>query len=145
MFMNNISRIPTAALVEQALYSDDHAFNSSVDNNKTLMRRIEATDGLIDQIVYRLYGLNEKEIKIVEESASGKLKKIPVITLENIENQIFSFNNLQEKAFISNRISLAIFEKPFLQFLANSLSSRKKSIGFISFRFVINSRKMRSS
>jgi len=32
------------------------------------MGRIEATDGLIDQIVYRLYGLTDDEIKIVEES-----------------------------------------------------------------------------
>ncbi|MDP2765961.1 MAG: hypothetical protein Q8O41_00690 [Candidatus Methanoperedens sp.] len=36
-----------------------------------LLKRIEATDGLIDQIVYRLYGLTEDEIKIVEESISG--------------------------------------------------------------------------
>jgi hypothetical protein len=30
------------------------------------------TDGLIDQIVYKLYGLTEDEIRIVEESVSGK-------------------------------------------------------------------------
>lgn len=36
------------------------------------MKRIEATDMLIDQIVYRLYGLNEDEIKIVEGSISGE-------------------------------------------------------------------------
>jgi hypothetical protein len=31
-----------------------------------LLKRIEATDILIDQIVYKLYGLTEEEIKIVE-------------------------------------------------------------------------------
>ena len=30
-------------------------------------RRIEATDGEIDALVYELYGLSEEEIKIVEE------------------------------------------------------------------------------
>ncbi len=33
-----------------------------------LMSRIEATDRVIDQIVYRLYGLTEEEIEIVEKS-----------------------------------------------------------------------------
>jgi len=32
------------------------------------MGRIEATDELIDQIVYRLYGLTEEDIEIVEKS-----------------------------------------------------------------------------
>jgi len=31
-----------------------------------LMTGIEATDQLIDQIVYRLYGLTEEEITVVE-------------------------------------------------------------------------------
>jgi hypothetical protein len=30
------------------------------------MERIAATDGLIDRIVYKLYGLTEEEIGIVE-------------------------------------------------------------------------------
>jgi len=34
-------------------------------------RRIAATDGEIDQLVYQPYGLTDKEIKIVEE-ATGK-------------------------------------------------------------------------
>ena len=33
-----------------------------------LAGRLAATDYLIDQIVYRLYGLTEEEIAIVEES-----------------------------------------------------------------------------
>lgn len=42
--------------------------NASVSKLAPLMGRIEATDGLIDGIVYRLYGLTADEIKIVEES-----------------------------------------------------------------------------
>lgn len=37
-------------------------------NYKELVDRIEATDKLIDQIVYRLYGLTDEEIRIVEEA-----------------------------------------------------------------------------
>jgi hypothetical protein len=33
---------------------------------RALVERIEATDELIDQIVYRLYGLTEEEIAVVE-------------------------------------------------------------------------------
>jgi len=46
-------------------------FNTSVGKLAPLLKRIQATDGLIDQIVYKLYGLTEDEIKIVEESISG--------------------------------------------------------------------------
>ncbi|MDP2767207.1 MAG: TaqI-like C-terminal specificity domain-containing protein [Candidatus Methanoperedens sp.] len=42
-------------------------YTDSVGKLAPLMRRIEATDGLIDQIVYKLYGLTADEIKIVEE------------------------------------------------------------------------------
>lgn len=45
-------------------------YNASVGKLAPLLGRIEATDGLIDAIVYRLYGLTEEEIKIVEESVS---------------------------------------------------------------------------
>ncbi|MGA9098380.1 MAG: hypothetical protein WB392_05550 [Methanotrichaceae archaeon] len=37
-----------------------------------LRDRIEKTDRLIDQIVYRLYGLTEEEIGIVEGKTIGK-------------------------------------------------------------------------
>jgi hypothetical protein len=47
-------------------------FNVSVGKLAPLLKRIEATDGLIDQIVYRLYGLSEDEIKIVEGRISGE-------------------------------------------------------------------------
>ncbi|MDO9097608.1 MAG: hypothetical protein Q7U60_05770, partial [Candidatus Methanoperedens sp.] len=47
-------------------------FNTSVGKLAPLLKRIEATDGLIDAIVYRLYGLTEEEIKIVNESISGE-------------------------------------------------------------------------
>ena len=41
-------------------------FAASVDKLKPLMERIAETDELIDQIVYRLYGLTKEEIGIVE-------------------------------------------------------------------------------
>lgn len=41
-------------------------YDSSVAKLKPLMAKIDATDGLIDQIVYKLYGLTDDEIKVVE-------------------------------------------------------------------------------
>ena len=35
---------------------------------KSLKTRIEKTEWLIDQIVYRLYGVTEEEIRVIEES-----------------------------------------------------------------------------
>ena len=43
-------------------------FDTSIQKLTPLKRKIEMTDHLIDQIVYKLYGLTEAEIKIVEES-----------------------------------------------------------------------------
>ncbi|HDY67568.1 MAG TPA: hypothetical protein ENH85_07245 [Candidatus Scalindua sp.] len=43
-------------------------FDKSLQKLTPLRRKIEMTDRLIDQIVYRLYGLTEEEIGIVEES-----------------------------------------------------------------------------
>ena len=43
-------------------------YNDSMGKLQPLMDRIEVTDRLIDQIVYRLYRLTSEEIKIVEES-----------------------------------------------------------------------------
>ncbi len=45
-------------------------FQASVGKLQPLRERIERTDGLIDDIVYRLYGLNEEEIRVVKGSAS---------------------------------------------------------------------------
>ncbi|MBI4378230.1 MAG: hypothetical protein HY578_03935 [Nitrospinae bacterium] len=42
-------------------------FNESISVLKPLQEKIEATDDLIDQIVYKLYGLTDAEIAIVEE------------------------------------------------------------------------------
>lgn len=47
-------------------------FNKSRAKLNPLMKKIESTDKLIDQIVYKLYGLTEEEIKIVEESIGKK-------------------------------------------------------------------------
>ncbi|GAH77474.1 unnamed protein product, partial [marine sediment metagenome] len=45
-------------------------FDKSLQKLIPLKRKIEMTDYLIDQIVYKLYGLTEAEIKIVEESSA---------------------------------------------------------------------------
>lgn len=50
-------------------------FEKSMAKLKPLKDRIEATDKLIDQIVYKLYGLTDEEIKIVEESLSSQPKQ----------------------------------------------------------------------
>lgn len=47
-------------------------FDKSVAKLSPLKRKIELTDNLIDQIVYKLYGLTEEEIKIVEETIGEK-------------------------------------------------------------------------
>jgi len=43
-------------------------FDTSIQRLTPIKRKIEMTDHLIDQIVYKLYGLTKDEIKIVEES-----------------------------------------------------------------------------
>jgi hypothetical protein len=48
----------------------DREFNASVAKLAPLKAKIAATDRLIDLIVYRLYGLTEEEIAIVEGHAS---------------------------------------------------------------------------
>ena len=48
----------------------EYCIDNLIPQEKTaLQRQIEATDKQIDQLVYKLYGLTEEEIKIVEESA----------------------------------------------------------------------------
>ncbi len=42
------------------------AFDSTMSKLNPLLDRIRETDELIDNIVYRLYGLTEEEIKVVE-------------------------------------------------------------------------------
>ena len=47
-------------------------FDKSLSKLEPLKNKINNTDCLIDQIVYKLYGLTDEEIKIVEESVSDK-------------------------------------------------------------------------
>lgn len=44
----------------------ESAYNETMAQLAPLQVKIKATDDLIDQIVYRLYGLSEEEIKVVE-------------------------------------------------------------------------------
>lgn len=50
----------------EALEAIQREFDQSVARLKPLLERIAATDHLIDLIVYRLYGLTEEEVAIVE-------------------------------------------------------------------------------
>ncbi|MBI4539959.1 MAG: hypothetical protein HY704_10680 [Gemmatimonadetes bacterium] len=38
---------------------------------RPILRQLELTDRLIDLLVYRLYGLTDEEIRIVEERAAS--------------------------------------------------------------------------
>ena len=58
------------ALVEQMLELHKKLAAAKIPDEKTkIQRQIAATDNQIDQFVYKLYGLTEEEIKIVEESS----------------------------------------------------------------------------
>ena len=53
------------ALVTQMLDLNKRLQDATLDHEKTLLsRQVEAADGAIDKLVYELYGLTEKEIKI---------------------------------------------------------------------------------
>jgi len=61
------------SLVEQMLSLHKQLPQAGTPHEKTaLQRRIEATDGQIDALVYELYGLTEEEIGIVEAGSPGK-------------------------------------------------------------------------
>ena len=49
-------------------------FDKSISKLKPLTEKIERTDNLINHIVYKLYGLTDEEIRIVESSLSKKNK-----------------------------------------------------------------------
>lgn len=56
-----------AGLVENMLVLHKHPAAAHTEHDKTVVQRqIDATDREIDNLVYDLYGLTEKEIRIVE-------------------------------------------------------------------------------
>ena len=60
---NKISIDPSDRKPQELL---ENQFTKSMSILDPLKARIKATDELIDEIVYRLYGLTEEEIKIIE-------------------------------------------------------------------------------
>ncbi|MDP2797436.1 MAG: hypothetical protein Q8N94_08005 [Methanoregula sp.] len=55
------------ALVTQMLDLNKRLQDATLDHEKTLLsRQVEATDKVIDTLVYELYGLTKEEIAIVE-------------------------------------------------------------------------------
>jgi hypothetical protein len=59
---------PDIRAVQEAV---EREFSDSVGKMTPLKAKIAATDRLIDLIVYRLYGLTEEEVAVVEGSISG--------------------------------------------------------------------------
>jgi Alw26I/Eco31I/Esp3I family type II restriction m6 adenine DNA methyltransferase len=62
---NKISADPTNRKFQEAI---EKYFNESLSVLGPLKEKIRATDNLIDQIVYKLYGLTQGEIKLIEGS-----------------------------------------------------------------------------
>ncbi len=62
-----ISVDPTNRKIQETL---EKHFEESMAVLKPLKDKIKATDNLIDQIVYRLYGLTDEEIKVVERESN---------------------------------------------------------------------------
>lgn len=59
-------------LVERMLELHERLGVARIERERTVIQhQIEATDRQIDQLVYELYGLTDKEIAIVEESAAS--------------------------------------------------------------------------
>jgi hypothetical protein len=58
-----IGRNLSPAFMQEA----EQAYNESLSALLPVKERLRLTDGLIDQVVYRLYGLTEEEIRIVKE------------------------------------------------------------------------------
>lgn len=56
-------------MVEQMLNLHKQLAAARTEQERTMIqRRIDATDAQIDALVYKLYGLTEEEIKIVEDA-----------------------------------------------------------------------------
>jgi hypothetical protein len=68
----NKKKIPINLSNREFQMNFENGFNKGVAKLNPLMKKIESTDKLIDQIVYKLYGLMDEEIKVVEESLSKK-------------------------------------------------------------------------
>ena len=57
--------------VERMLILQKRLAKANVADEKTrLEREMKETDGRIDRLVYELYGLTKKEIRIVEEASA---------------------------------------------------------------------------
>jgi type II restriction/modification system DNA methylase subunit YeeA len=48
------------------LHKELQATSANTDKHNSLRREIEKLDREIDEVIYKLYGLNDEEIKIIE-------------------------------------------------------------------------------
>ena len=59
-------------LVEQMLSLHKQIATARTPDDKTrLQRQIDSTDNQLNQLVYELYGLTEKDIQVVEEKSDN--------------------------------------------------------------------------
>ncbi|MDI6639701.1 MAG: hypothetical protein QMD78_02640 [Methanocellales archaeon] len=63
---DNKSDVKNQQIIDEIMDS----FLPALERKKELEREIEETDRTIDEMVYELYGLNEEEIKIIEEAST---------------------------------------------------------------------------
>jgi hypothetical protein len=59
-------------LVERMLDPHKKLPKAKGASKTAIERQIAATDKRIDKLVYELYGLTDREVRIVEESTSGR-------------------------------------------------------------------------
>jgi hypothetical protein len=64
--------VPSAGVLQDLRRETEDA----IAELKPLYERTDTLDGLIDHIVYRLYGLAEEEINIVEQSLKGAQESV---------------------------------------------------------------------
>ena len=70
----NKKKIPINLSNREFQMNFENGFNKGVAKLNPLMKKIETTDKLIDQIVCKLYGLTDEEIEVIEESFRSKIK-----------------------------------------------------------------------
>ncbi len=72
VLLNNNSKLGINMTLDEPKRIIHEKFTDAMKQLKPLKLRIAKTDDLIDSIVYKLYGLTDEEIRIVEESVGDK-------------------------------------------------------------------------
>jgi len=72
VLLDNRNRLAVNPMLTNIQNKINSRYHDTMKKLKPLKIKIQKTDELIDQIVYKLYGLTDDEIKIVEESVGGR-------------------------------------------------------------------------